>query len=561
MPHRAAVRESDVKPLRLLFTAALLAAAAGAAFWYYGRPEAVSVIGPERGSAAEIVFASGVVEPRNWAKVTSLVRERIVEVCNCEGARVAKGDVLARLDASEAEATLTELRARQKLAVDERDRLTLLVERNVTSVTALERARAEVSQVEALIAGQTARLENYELRAPGDGLILRQDAEVGEIAEPGNVLFWVGRPHPRIVIAEVNEEDIPRVEAGQRVLIRSDAFPRSELEATVDSITPKGDPVTRTYRVRLALPQDTPLMIGMSVDANIVTRVVEDALLVPALVLDGDTLFIVEDDVARRQTVETGIRGTERIEILSGIDASAQIISPTPKGSKTAPASPSRAADMRLILDIAVTHILGRGRQTLVAVIGVAVGVGFSIAMAALMQGGQDDFVEQLIDTMPHVQITDEQRSTRRQPAETEFDAAAISGIRPPDDRRGIINPTAAMAWLGGWVPGNLAQSLRTQGVVRYQGREAGAAFVGVEPEMERAISPIVEDFTAGSFAALSQGGNNLVVGDRMAEKLGAGLGDTVTAVSSSGLSRNFRITGLFHTGTTARDEGEATCS
>ncbi|MEQ9248119.1 MAG: ABC transporter permease, partial [Nitratireductor sp.] len=98
---------------------------------------------------------------------------------------------------------------------------------------------------------------------------------------------------------------------------------------------------------------------------------------------------------------------------------------------------------MRLILDIAVTHILGRGRQTLVAVVGVAVGVGFSIAMAALMQGGQDDFVEQLIDTMPHVQITDEQRSTRRQPAETEFDAAAISGIRPPDDRRGIINPTA----------------------------------------------------------------------------------------------------------------------
>ncbi|TIV49037.1 MAG: ABC transporter permease, partial [Mesorhizobium sp.] len=51
---------------------------------------------------------------------------------------------------------------------------------------------------------------------------------------------------------------------------------------------------------------------------------------------------------------------------------------------------------MRLILDIAITHIAGRGRQTLVAVLGVAVGVGFSIAMAALMQGGQDDFVRQL---------------------------------------------------------------------------------------------------------------------------------------------------------------------
>lgn len=213
---------------------------------------------------------------------------------------------------------------------------------------------------------------------------------------------------------------------------------------------------------------------------------------------------------------------------------------------------------MRLILDIALTHIAGRGRQTLVAVIGVAVGVGFSIAMAALMQGGQDDFVEQLIDTMPHVQITDEQRGARRQPAEDAFDAAEISGLRPPDDRRGIINPTRATAWLEAWLPGRFSASLNTQGVVRYSGREAGATFIGIEPEIERAISPIAEDFTEGSFSTLSEAGNNVVVGDRMAEKLGAGLGDMVSAVSSTGLTRNFRITGLFHTGTTARDESEA---
>ncbi|MGI3128548.1 efflux RND transporter periplasmic adaptor subunit [Nitratireductor sp. PBL-C9] len=316
--------------LRLFLAAILLAAAAGAAFWYHNQPAPVAVTGPERGSAADIVFASGVVEPRNWAKVTSLVRERIVEVCNCEGERVETGDILARLDATEAEAILTELKARYKLAVDERDRLTLLVERNVTSVTALERASAEVSQVEALIAGQTARLEDYTLRAPSNGMVLRQDVEIGEIAEPGHVLFWVGRLTPRIVVAEVNEEDIPSIEPDQDVLIRSDAFPGRELEAIVDSITPKGDPVTRTYRVRLALPDDTPLMIGMSVDANIITRVVKDTLLVPALTLHGNDLFIVENDAAKRVTVETGIRGTERIEILSGLDAGAQIITPYP---------------------------------------------------------------------------------------------------------------------------------------------------------------------------------------------------------------------------------------
>ena len=213
---------------------------------------------------------------------------------------------------------------------------------------------------------------------------------------------------------------------------------------------------------------------------------------------------------------------------------------------------------MRLIFDIAATHITGRGRQMLVAVLGVAVGVGFSIAMAALMQGGQDDFVRQMVDTMPHVDISDERRTPRRQPAEDVFATAAISGLRPRDDRRGIINPTAATAWLESWVPGRFAASLKAQGVIRYASREVGAAIIGVDPERELAVSPIAEDFVEGSFAALIAGGNNIVVGDTMATRLGAHFGDTITAVSSEGLTRNFKIVGLFHTGTTARDEGEA---
>ncbi len=213
---------------------------------------------------------------------------------------------------------------------------------------------------------------------------------------------------------------------------------------------------------------------------------------------------------------------------------------------------------MRLILEIAFTHVAGRGRQTIVAILGVAVGVGFSIAMAALMQGSQNDFIEQLVNTMPHVQITDDRRSPPRQPAQDAFDAVAIHGLRPREDRRGIINPTAALTWLQGWVPGRFAPSLRTQGVIRFAGRDVGAAIVGVDPEKEPAVSPIIGDFRQGSFRALSVGGNNVLVGDTMAKRLGAKLGDTVTAVSSTGLTRNFKIAGLFHTGATARDEGEA---
>ena len=57
---------------------------------------------------------------------------------------------------------------------------------------------------------------------------------------------------------------------------------------------------------------------------------------------------------------------------------------------------------MSLVLDIALTHIRARARQTFVAVAGVMTGVGFSIMMAALMEGSQADFMRQLIDALPH---------------------------------------------------------------------------------------------------------------------------------------------------------------
>jgi RND family efflux transporter MFP subunit len=317
--------------LRSLLVVATLAAIAGAGYWYLTRPVAVTTVAPSRGDAAEVVYASGVVEPRHWAKVTPLIRERIIALCNCEGTAVERDAELARLDDRSARATLAELDARLRLAHDELERQSVLAGRNVASQQALDRARSEVAQFEALTAGQKARLESYVLRAPTDGVVLRQDGEVGEIAEPGGVLFWVGRPTPLLVIADVNEEDIPRVEIGQRTLLRSDAFPGRVLDAVVDSVTPKGDPVTKTFRVRLRLPEATPLRIGMTVDVNIVVRVSQGALLVPGLVLEGDEVVVVEDGLARRRAVTVGIRGITHVEILSGLGEADRVIAPFPE--------------------------------------------------------------------------------------------------------------------------------------------------------------------------------------------------------------------------------------
>jgi membrane fusion protein, multidrug efflux system len=309
----------------------VVVAAAAGAWVYFLSPQVVEVARARRGDAAEVVYATGVVEPVTWAKVAPLVQARITELCDCEGERVEAGDVLARLDARAAEASLAELLARQNYLTRERNRLRDLAERNVGTRVDLERAESEEAQIEAAIAGQRTRLENYVLNAPTDGMILRQEGEVGEIADPGQVLYWVGQPTPLRIVAEVNEEDIPRIEPRQRTLLSADAFPGERLEATVASITPMGDPVNKTYRVRFALPEDTPLMIGMSVEVNVVVLEKKGVLLVPASAMDASgRVWVVEEGIARPRSLTLGIRGVTEIEVRAGLDEAAAVIVPAP---------------------------------------------------------------------------------------------------------------------------------------------------------------------------------------------------------------------------------------
>lgn len=313
--------------MALLLTAAL---AASLAWWLLGRGTEVRVVMPVRGDAAEVVYATGNVEPVHWAKVAALQRKRIVEICQCEGREVKTGDVLVRLDDDEERALLAELEARLQRYRDDAARLKGLVERNITARTTYDEKQTQVREYEARVTAQKERIDLLKLKAPMDGIVLRRDGEVGEIAGTGasDVLLWVGQPKPLRVVAEVNEDDVARVKPGQRTLLRHEGFPEGALSALVDSVTPKGDPQTKTFRVYLALPDDTPLKVGMSVEANVVIAEARGVMLVPTEALSGKTLEVVVDGRAVRREVETGIRGTRLTEIRGGLAATDRVVAP-----------------------------------------------------------------------------------------------------------------------------------------------------------------------------------------------------------------------------------------
>jgi len=316
------------RPFVIAILIALATGGTGLIYLYAFHRVSVSVAPVTRGPAVEAVYATGVVEPVRWAKVAPLVRGRIVELCTCEGRQVAAGDVLAKLDDTEARANLEQLQARERFLAEDVARYRTLRERGIASPQAFQRAVSEHLQVQAEIAAASERLGHYALRSPMDGVVLRRDGEVGEIAEVGQVLFSVGQPQPLWIVADVDEEDIPLVALHQRTMVKADAFPGRALDGHVAEITPQGDPVTKSYRVRVALPEDTLLLIGMTVEINVIVREVADALLVPTEALvDGDgAVWVVQDGRAHRRAIETGIIGDSRAQVAAGLEGHEVVI-------------------------------------------------------------------------------------------------------------------------------------------------------------------------------------------------------------------------------------------
>jgi RND family efflux transporter MFP subunit len=319
----------SLRHLLILGVAAAAVVAAAVCWFVVARPLAIA-IKPVRGDAAEVVYATGVVEPQQWAKVSSLQRKRILEHCDCEGKVVKRGDVLARLEDGAERALLRELEARRERIQEEANRLEGLVERNVTTRVTYDEKLTQLREQDARIAAQKDRISDLVLRAPMDGVVLRRDGEVGEVAGTSatDILFWIGQPKPLRVVAEVNEEDIIKTRLGMNVLLRHDGLAGAPLPATLAEITPKGDPATKTFRVYFSLPDDTPLRIGMSVEANIVVREVKGALLVPIEAVDDGHVFEIRDGRVHRIAVKTGIRGARMVEVLAGLGIDQAIVSP-----------------------------------------------------------------------------------------------------------------------------------------------------------------------------------------------------------------------------------------
>lgn len=309
---------------------ALAAIVIAGLYWGFNPAKAheVKTVKPIRAPAVQAVYATGTVEASLMIPISPKVAARLTILNVDEGSRVKTGDVLAQLEDADLKQAVADLQAKLDLAQKDLARSQKLGKSGAISKEGLDQSQAAYKSAEASVERAKAELDYLKLVAPQDGTVIRRDGEIGELIPVGTPVFWINGGDAIRIETEVDEEDVGLVQPGQMVLISADAFPGRIFNGKVQSITPKGDPVARSYRVRVTFEGESPLMIGMTAETNIVTSEKNDALMVPLTAVKEGKILKIVNGRAENATVKTGIKTPQAIEITEGL-AEGEIIAQT----------------------------------------------------------------------------------------------------------------------------------------------------------------------------------------------------------------------------------------
>jgi HlyD family secretion protein len=329
------------------------------------KPPSVTVVPAATGTLAETVVVSGTLVPRDEVLVSPEVEGlRVLELLVDEGARVTRGQVLARLSRDQidialgqnsaqrqrvlaaieqAKAQIAEADASLEQARSSFERAQALVKQKVMSEEIFDQreaqlrvstaranaARHQLSSAEAELALNRAqrddldwRASRTEVRAPVDGIVSRRDARIGALAAgSAQPMFRIISGGEVELEADVSEVTLSRLKVGLGAMVTPVGRIQA-LNGTVRLVAPEVSRQTRLGRVRITLPAAEGLTIGAFARA-VVEVARQDGVLVPVSTVhygpSGPTVQVVKGDTVETRAVAIGLRGDEQVQVVSGL--------------------------------------------------------------------------------------------------------------------------------------------------------------------------------------------------------------------------------------------------
>ena len=259
------------------------------------------------------------------AKVTGVIDSLRV----APGARVAHGEILATIDAREIRARLDSAVAAQDQAKKDFARIERLLQSGSSTRQEFDAATTRLRTADAALVEARTMLQYTEITAPFDGVVTRKIVEVGDLATPGKPLLEMENSSLLRFECQIPEALIDRVQMGAELPVAIDAAGVA-LTGKVSEIAPSASAGSRTFLVKLDLPPAEKLRAGQFGRVSVPVRER------PAvLVAEGDvvrrgqieSVFVIEEGVARLRLVKTGRRHNGQVEIISGLSGGEKVAS------------------------------------------------------------------------------------------------------------------------------------------------------------------------------------------------------------------------------------------
>jgi len=308
-------------------------------------------------SLAESFEASGTIRSKTAALVSPRIPGTITVMSAKEGSRVRKGEILARLDARENQATaaaaegavedarraLDESKARRTLADSQFERYQKLFKSDVISRQEFEikgtekelaqqgvaRAEARLKQAQEQATGAGAFADYTKITAPITGIITSRQADLGATVFPGQTLFTIEDESGYQLELAIPESLSLKVSPGMPVQVTLEAI-GSSFSARIAEIVPAADPLTRTFVAKVPLSQKG-LKSGMFGRGTISLGSSSNGMTLPkrAVVERGALTFVWvldRESIARMRIIKAGKAVGEQVEILAGLSDGERVV-------------------------------------------------------------------------------------------------------------------------------------------------------------------------------------------------------------------------------------------
>jgi membrane fusion protein (multidrug efflux system) len=291
----------------------------------------VSVMVMEPVSLRDVIFLPGETEASEDVKVAANTAGRVDWIGPREGQNVSKGDLLAKIDVSALKASLDRAKAAHKLSDDLYQRRSRLYDNKIIAKEELDQSETQRALTLADLAQIKVRYNHGFPKSPITGIVNHLHVEVGEYADVGKPLVEIVNIDRIKINVRVPELDVRFVKKGQQTPIRIDAFPDRTIIGTVDFVSFKADPATKTFLVRSIIDNsDHDIRPGMIGRVAFVRRVISDAVAAPLFTLvdkGGERIVFVEKDgVVESRTISIGVIEGDRVQITSGLYAGDHLI-------------------------------------------------------------------------------------------------------------------------------------------------------------------------------------------------------------------------------------------